>query len=478
MTSHLSLIKKLSTHFGRIPMTVVGGAIRDRLLNRPFCDIDLVVQEKAQTWAQKASEILQGPAFPLDEERGVYRVTSPSGFQVDFSNIQGKDFDTDLDRRDFTINALSVPLEKWGSSHWKKSIQDRHKGLKDLSSKKIRHIQISNLKEDPLRLLRAFRFSAELGFSIDPKTLRAIQINKNLIKKSAPERIREEWLKMFAALSSTPQLLLMEKVGLLSVLFPEAKKLRQTAFKYYGRGGVLKHTLDSVKYFEEVVHQKKSWFPSCHKKIDTYLNQERGGVPRVAHLKWAALLHDVGKPATAKKIKGRLRFFDHEHVGAEMVKKWADRYRWSSEETLTYAKLVQNHMRPGNLASHSPVTDKAIHRFFRDLGEEAIGMLLISLGDHLTYLTAKERKKRATPHEKLTRVMVNRFYQNRKKILPPKILDGHDIMKAFQIKPSKLIGQMLKDLQEAQSEGKIQNRDQGLSYLRGKLQEWEKTGIA
>jgi putative nucleotidyltransferase with HDIG domain len=217
--------------------------------------------------------------------------------------------------------------------------------------------------------------------------------DRKSLSKSAPERIREELLKMFETPNAHTQLVAMENAGLLEVFFKEAIALRKTAPKHYGKGGVLKHTLDSVKHFELVVASLKSWFPWAHKKINSYLSESYAGYSRRAHGKWALLLHDIGKPATEEFRDGRLRFFEHEHVGAEAVIKLATRFRWSGEETSRYARLVRNHMRPGNLAAHGAVTDKAIHRFFRDLEDDAISMLLVSLADHLTYLSPKQFKK-------------------------------------------------------------------------------------
>jgi tRNA nucleotidyltransferase/poly(A) polymerase len=298
-----------------------------------------------------------------------------------------------------------------------------------------------------------------------------------LLKRCAPERIREELMRIFASPRTHATLVLMDKSGLLDVVFPDARVLRRTAPRYYGKGGVLKHTLDSVRYFEEIENGLGSWFPGSQGKIRAYLLEEVAGFPRFAHCKWALVLHDIGKPATAKIIHGRLRFFEHEHVGADRVFKLADAYRWSRDETERYARLVRHHMRPGNLAAHQPVTDKAIHRFFRDLGNDGVAMLLVSLADHLTYLTRAQRRARASAHEKITIHMIRRFYHHAARVTPPKIVNGTDVMHAFHLPPSVLIGRLLEDVTEAQSEGKIKTRDQALAYLKGRL-EWHQQQIA
>ncbi|MFN0116813.1 MAG: CCA tRNA nucleotidyltransferase [Elusimicrobiota bacterium] len=459
------IIHILQTTFEKELVFVVGGAVRDRYIKKETFDIDLVLKSNPLNFYEKLAKKVGGHGFVLDSDRKVIRITV-DGFQIDISQAQGKNFEADLDRRDFSINALSVPLSKWTSSRWKEFIVDRHSGLKDLQKKIIRQISSNIYVEDPLRLLRAFRFAGELGFQIDALTLNRISKDKKLIKKSSPERVREEFLKMFSTEKSYSLFVLLEKTGLLSVIWPEANRLRACGHSYYGNQGVLKHTLDSLKLLEELFTKISSWFPKAAKKIKEHLNEHLSQFPRFAHLKWAIFMHDFGKPKTAQLIDGRLRFFEHEHVGADMVLKMADRFRWSQEETNRYSKLVRNHMRPGNLATHSEITDKAIHRFFKDLGDDGIGMLLVSLADHLSYLSPAQRRKRNSAHELATCLMVKKYYSQREVIIPPKIITGYDIMKLLNIKPSPVIGQIMSDVTEAQSEGKIRNKNEGLQFIK------------
>ena len=383
--------------------------------------------------------------------------------------MRGKTIEKDLALRDFTINALAIPFEKWLKPQWKKSLIDTTRGFKDIQKKLLVPVSDKIIKDDPLRLLRAFRIAAELDYRLSPKTLQLVKKEKKRLKKSAPERIREEMLKIFSTSRAHNALQQMDKSGLLDVLLPEVRPLRKTAPQYYGRGGVLKHTLDGIQNLEDIIAARKSWFPRVHTKIAAYLNEVAGGFPRSAHLKWSTLLHDFGKPKTAKRIKGRLRFFEHDYVGAKMVVNMANRFRWSSDETRSHAAIVRHHMRPGNLAAQPHVSDKAIHRFFRDLGEDAVGLLLVGLADHLTYLTPREKKKRASAHERLTMRLINRYYRNREKILPPRLINGHDVMKAFGLPPSRFIGDMLTAVTDAQSEGKVKNKKDALKFLKSFL---------
>jgi len=276
-------------------------------------------------------------------------------------------------------------------------------------------------------------------------------------------------LKTFSTPRAHAALILMDKTGVLDVVFPNAKPLRKTAPGYYGKGGVLKHTLDSVKMFEDIEATLGSWFPRATRKVRDYLAAASSGYPMSAHCKWALLLHDIGKPKTAKMIGGRLRFFEHEHVGADMVEKLSLIFRWSSDEQARYARLVRHHMRPGNLAMHPEAGDKAYHRFFRDLDGDAVAMLLVSLADHLTYLTPRQLKKRSSAHELTTIKMMSRFYSQKSRVLPERLLTGHDIMRALSLKPSPLIGKLLTESIEAQVEGKVRTKLEAIAHLRSIL---------
>jgi len=494
-----SVLKKINDELRPEDVYVVGGAVRDRLLKRPLWDMDLVTPYDPSALAEKVARLMEGKSFVLDDKFKIYRIhlkvkgvksghrtfvntdvrcPDLTPFQIDFSQMVQGQLDQDLDRRDYTINSMAVPLTAWLTSHWHKSIIDRHKGLVHLRKKKLIPVLKSMIDNDPLRILRLFRIGAELQFSVPEPTQKLIRAKRHLATKPSPERIRDEFLKFFSATPCHPYLALMDQCGVLEVFLPEVKALRKTAHSYYGKDGVLHHSLQTVQILEDLITNLKSWFPRSHKKMRAYMNENRSGYPRSAHLKWGALLHDIGKPETAEMRDGRLRFFDHEYRGAEKIPTLGKRFRWATDEVDRYARLVRHHMRPGNLAAQKHITDKALHRFFRDLGDDAIGMLLISLADHLTYLTPHQREKRSSAHELLTLKMINRYYNQKQKVLPPRLLDGYDIMKAFRLKPSPLIGTLLTELTEAQSEGHIKTKEAALQYLKTVIEKMEPKALS
>jgi putative nucleotidyltransferase with HDIG domain len=252
----------------------------------------------------------------------------------------------------------------------------------------------------------------------------------------------------------------MDRAGVLGQIFPEIEACRRTAVRYYGSGGVLKHSFETVDNLEWILKHDLS--PAAGE----YLEQLVGGYPRRAWLKWAAFLHDIGKPATAKMFKGRLRFFEHEHVGAELTLQIGKRLRLSRQETQLLAMWVRHHMRTGSLAAAPRITDKALSRFFRDLGEEGVGMVLLSLADHYTYLKRSLWGKGKDPVEKMGKRLLTTYFEERSKILPEKVIDGHELMKALRIPPGPKVGKLLAAVQDAQAEGKVRTKEEALQFLK------------
>jgi hypothetical protein len=168
-------------------------------------------------------------------------------------------------------------------------------------------------------------------------------------------------------------------------------------------------------------------------------------------------------------IKGRLRFFEHEHVGAALAARLAQRLRLSRQETQLLGLWVRNHMRIGNLAAAPRITEKAFSRFFRDLGEDGVGMIFVSLADHYTYLRRSLWGKGTDPVEKISRRLMTSFYEERSRILPERLIDGHVLMKKLRLKPGPLIGQLLEAVEDAQAEGKVTTQEDAMVYAKGYL---------
>lgn len=461
-----SALKKVRAISGEKEVYLVGGFIRDLLCGRSSTDCDFCVKQYPERLSREVSRSLSGNWFVLDREFQSYRVLIRSGkitFNLDFSRMNGASINEDLSCRDFTVNAMAVHVKHIDDI--KGNILDNHGGIKDIMSRKISSISDENLKNDPLRLLRAYRIASETGFTVDKKTLKSIRSFSELILKSAPERIKEELYKILRSDDSCGIFKQLDRAGLLEKLFPEVTACRNLAKVYYKKEGVLTHLYQSLEKMDFITLNTGELFGRMSVKIRAYLDEIiPGGYPRWVTLKLASLLHDVGKAPTAKMRSGRLRFFYHEDEGEKMVKQISERFRLSSREREIVALMALGHMRPGNLAYQSTITDRAKYRFFRDYGDNAVSLLLISLADRFTYLSPRQIKARKDRHHTAIISLLRHFYTQKEKISPKKIIDGNRLMSEFNLKPGPLIGGILESLQEAQAMGKVRNYKDAISY--------------
>ncbi len=476
---------------------LAGGALRDALLGRVFGDIDLAVPPSRGFEAAlgRLARRLGASCFPLDEANKVYRLTAPGSppLQLDIMPFVGGTLAADLARRDFTINAMALRLEpgmkfspklKAGGFAFRPDrdkVEDPFCGLADLRAGRIRPVSSGIFREDPVRLLRAFRLGAGLGFTLQPAALKTIKAQAALIGNTSPERVREELMRLLESPVSHEWLALMHRCGLLCAVFPDLAAQEKCAVSYYGKGGVLTHTLRVVERCDHLFTDPASYLP-CYEKAAPLL-------PRPRLMKLAALLHDIAKPAKAAMVKGRLRFFGHEEHGAEMAEKVMEGLRFSRAEIRLVTAIIGTHLRPGNLAANDVISDRAMFRFFRSLGEYTVPLLALSWADHASYVTEvqlKRMKKKLkeepnplppglpynSPRKTLRymQVLGQLLCVYLKKDLPSRaarLVNGNDVIKALRIPESPRIGEILERIQLLQFEGRIKTREQALKALKG-----------
>lgn len=477
----------------------VGGIVRGSLMRKDSSDIDLALPpQDVKPAALALAKKLKAAAFEMDAEFGVWRlVTHKDKVQIDLTSYQGNDLKADLLRRDFAFNSLAYPVsarpeiqikkQKEGCSKIrltklkKDLIVDLSGGLQDVSNKIIRMNNPRVFKDDPLRMLRAFRSAAELGFKIDESTLRQIKKDAALISQPAGERVQEELLRLFSTSKAYENLMLMDKYGLLTALFPELEAQRTCAEVYYGKGGVLKHTLDVFRRMEYLLDNLPKAFSKYAKKLEIVAANK-------PLFKMAALLHDVAKPATAKVKGDRLRFFYHEEKGAKMAKVILERLHYSRADMRLICAMIGEHLRPSNLASNDVITDRGAFHFFRDLGEAAVPMLLLCWADYASYVTDAQLKrimpKSAEPmmtisqaqktanigktlrHIQVLNLLFKKFFDQPKKVRPTRIITGRDVMDVLSLPPSPKIGEILDAVADAQVDGAVTDRESALAFLK------------
>ena len=441
---------------------IVGGYLRDSLLKKEnISDLDFVVYGDAKKLAKAFAKATKGSFVELSDAFNIYRVVSKDGIICDFSRGRGKTINDDLKKRDFSINALARDVNRT-------ELIDDFGGLKDLQQKVIREIAgKTTFKDDPLRLLRAVRFAATLGFKLTPKTSGNIKALSALITKPAKERVRDELLKVFETKNSADYIVLSDKLGLLEKIFPLIKEMKGVSQPGFHHLDVFGHSLETLNRLEEISEDLDF---SLSKEIKTLIRekmaQKLGQFRRITFLKLIALLHDSGKPKTKSKDKKGTHFYNHELIGAENFKKTGKQIKLSNEEIDLGVTVIKCHLRTGYLSGLKKISKRAVYKFFRDAGDAAVELLLLSWADRLSAQGVKVDKKTLSHHKKIIEALFKEYYRVATVKQAAPLLNGHDIMKHLKLPPSPVIGKLLDKVKEAQATGKISTKQEALNYLK------------
>ncbi|HPJ12539.1 MAG TPA: HD domain-containing protein [Caldisericia bacterium] len=450
---------------------LVGGCIRDSALHisKKNLDLDFIIKpfEKTKEATILFNTILRGHFFPLDEQRKIFRIHANS-MQLDLNGIRGDELIDDMFQRDFSMNAIYTPLSTFlqqAQIHPSRvSVVDFFNGISDLTYRNIRAHNPSTFKEDPLRILRAFRIASQIQGTIDPDTYQEMVETKHEIKKCAQERIREEFVKILAQPKSHQWVFAMEETGILSTFFPFFDWYTEIDNCFTSWLQLQKHVKAGLQYLEEIfvrIHQND--FPFSEKLqyvLDTQLQPET--TFEVA-MKIAILLHDIGKPDTLRVVKDRLRFFEHENVGVKVAKEYLQEMHFSTKEIRFISELIQWHMRPHNLSNVDNLTQRARYRFFRDTSPYSIPILLIALAD--AYATRMVPMKELPHYEDFLHDMLQyAFTPGTTNQIP--FLNGNEIMEVTGLPPGKNIGYLQSKLLEEQSVGNVQSKENAIEWVK------------
>ncbi len=458
---------------------VTGGFLRDLLLRREVRDIDIAVSGNAPALARLAADALEGKSFPLDEERGITRVVLPGGAPVayiDVTRLRG-DIENDLAERDFTIDAMALPLAV-AVRRTPQSLIDPFSGADDLTHRTVRAVRENVFRDDGLRLLRAVRLCAELDFLLDSGTSALIQHEAICIDAIAPERKRDELARILATDRAAPALRLLDGLGLLERLLPEVTACRGVTQPKEHYWDVFDHLIETVAAFDFMLAesepapqreaslwrelwQQLEWLPLLRAHLHEEPVERR---PRKALLKLTGLLHDVGKPETkAPDRTGRVRFIGHMALGAEKASAVMRRLRFSAAETRFVTSVVEQHLRPGQMSSGGLPTRRALYRFFRDTGDAAFDILLLMLADSLAARGPRLRFQTWRGNVAFMNYILDRYYHEEQPVQPARLITGDDLMAELHIGPGPLIGRLLSAIEEAQAAGEISAREQALA---------------
>lgn len=454
---------------GRV-LYAVGGPVRDLLLNVPAGDLDLVVPTQPVQWANTLVEILGGGTIvPLSEDPGEEAVRVIwKGEQVDFAAYRAgaNSLEEDLWLRDFSLNAMAVPFAQYARQQLD-ALVDPCGGAEDIRQRRLRHLP-GAFTADPLRMLRGYRFAAKFGFSLAEESCKAVRRQAASILNVAAERRSYELRQIFSSNRTTEAISRMARDGLLRFLIPElylAEGVSQPP--EFHHLPVLEHCFLALEMMERIVLEPEKFFPDTEllASVRGYLEEEEAA----PYLKWAALLHDIGKPETKKEIAhGRTTFHGHDLAGKKLFETFAQRSRWSGEDTRRVGQLIDMHMHPFHLVTlqrQEGVSRKAALRFSKKAGHDFSGLFLLALSDCLAGNPKHQKRMR----NDLIALFVLLEEIHRRELLPvmqgEPLLGGRDLIDLGLV-PGPLFTTILTSLEEARVEGLVTDRQSALVWVK------------
>lgn len=438
---------------------LVGGAVRDLLTGRPVVDVDIVVPADPETAARGIARRLGGTPFPLSERHGAWRVVS-GGHSVDVTASRGT-IEQDLAERDFTINAIALPLDGGEPV-------DPTGGRGDLDARVVRAVSERVFRDDPLRLLRLPRIAHELEFAIDPATLAAARADAGLAGRPSGERIYAELRRMLASADPARALRLVDEVGALDPVLPEVAALRGVGQSAHHHLDVLEHTLHVVDCAADLGDHPDHYLPEHAGAVREALAAVIGDeLDARAGLRLAALFHDVGKPQTraVDPVSGRVSFMGHDRDGAVAALAVLDRWHAANAVREYVRVLVAEHLRLGFMIRHRPLDRRAAHRYARSTRPYAIASIALSLADRLATRGRSSRQSHLRRHAETAGELIGLVIELERDRRPP-LLRGDEIAELAGVSgPS--IGELVEALAEEQAAGAVTTREEAVEFVRG-----------
>lgn len=468
----------------------MGGGVRDALLNKTTHDLDFVLTRDSQESSRKIANSLNAAYYPLDDKRKTARiiVSTPEGQRqfLDFAELRGNSIEDDLRARDFTINAMALPISQ------ELELIDPLGGAKDLINRKLRACSINSFLDDPIRIIRAVRQAVAFQLSIVPETKDLISESNLRLPGVSRERVRDEIFRILEGPKPETAINILSVLGALDYILPEISQLRDVPQSEPHFQDVYHHSLQTVSKLNEIFHllsperDPENGMNWASGYLSVRLSRFRKHlIPHFAkqinpdRTHWsltlfAALYHDSGKPiASSLSQNGKIRFLNHENVGAALIHDRTRELKLSNIEIDWLGSLVKNHMRPLYLTKEGKLPSRrAVYRFFRDCGERGVDICMISLADILAAFGPTLDKDLWISHVNTINHLLESWWEKKSEyISPEKLITGNDLMMKFDLKAGPVIGKLLSEIQEGQAIGEINDKESAYKFANGWLVE-------
>lgn len=452
------LISFLRKFKARKDLYIVGGAVRDFLIGKKIIDLDIAVGEEVEKLVFFAKDYLGYHFVPLAPELGIYRIAKRKN-TIDFTYFRGKTIEEDLSARDFTFNAIAIPVSSLFEDTLK--LIDPFQGYKDLINKTIKIIDEKNIFEDPLRILRGYRFFSQSFGEIEKTTREYFKLYKNLLLNCAKERILQELVYILLSENTYLTFKMMEEDEVLEVLFPflkDAKGILQPSFHHLDVYG---HLFESLKWAEEILRDPKKYLGI--EKTEEFLKEDT-----IISVKLASFFHDLGKAYTFE-MRDRITFYGHEKVSAEILKKLLEEYRFKKEVVNKVYILIKNHMRPFHLLKEKEegrLTLRAKRKLLKDV-PYWLELFIVCMADSF----ASQGPDKEPDYEERLKLF---FYELRdlkeelEKISTRKrFITGDDLI-ALGLKPGPIFREILQEIEIMVLENKISSKEEAIKVIKEK----------
>lgn len=443
---------------------VVGGTIRDLLCRRMPIDYDLAVQDDSKMFARQLASRVAGRVVEFGKHgHTILRVVSAE-LIFDIMPFNGVSIEEDLQQRDFTINAMALDLSSG-------NLIDPADGRKDLTAKRIRMVSPEVFKADPVRLIRAYRMAAAFKFTIDADTQSAIARQADLVRKSAGERIREEFFKILHTARSHAQLACMAHSGLLFTVFPELKRLKNYRMPGDDAYDFFEQTLASYTHLENFFDSKCPGSVGGGSRFLTeFLSQM--DTARAVLIKWGVLFHKIGKPQSQRAVSdGTLTYYGYAAKSAAMARQICQRLRFSRRQGDHISLIIRLHRRPYSLfqvRQKMGSIDRMFIRFFMKCGDAVPAILLLGLAEFIGNTGGGDPAVAEFTDFVLARIRQFDTILRPRAQVPP-ALNGNDLIREFGLKPAADFKYILRRIVEEHLSGRDLTRKEALKLVQDLL---------